>query len=126
MKEHILCCFSDQFPKQLSPYTTYDFLSQISYLDAQHTKKVIDFFPSHGKNSTFETSTIETSDKDDYVDRMFSTTLTENVENSDVDNFHLCNSTMETRSTEICDTDNLWKMLSTTTTFTVENSDKDS
>jgi len=125
MKEHVLCNFSNQVLKQPNPYTVYDFSSQISYYDFNRTKKVIDGLLLDNLNSTFETSSVETSDKDNYVGKGPSTVLTENVENSDVDNVYLCGSTMETRGTETSDVDNLWKTLSTVTTYSTENTDKD-
>lgn len=125
MKEHVLCNFSNQVLKQPNPYTVYDFSSQISYYDFNHTQKVIDGLLTGKRNSTFETSSIETSDKDSYAGKGAGTVLTENVENSDVDNFHLCGSTMETRGTETSDVDNVWKALSTVTTYSTENTDTD-
>lgn len=125
MKSHILCRFSETVPKQLQPCTFYDFASQVSYSDDKYLKKVIDGFASILNDKTYETATIETSDKDNYSEAAFGTIMTETVENSDKDNFHLCGSTIETRGVETSDIDNVYKMCSTITTFTTENTDKD-
>lgn len=125
MREHVLCNFSSMVCKKPKPYSVYDFSTQISYFDENLTKKVIDGLLIGKRHSTFETSSVETSDRDHYVGCMTSTMLTENVEQSDSDNLHLCGSTMETRGTETSDADGLWKALSTATTYTIENTDKD-
>lgn len=125
MKEHVLCHFSNRVSKQPNPYTVYDFSSQISYYDTNHTQKVIASLLSLSHNSSFETSSLESSDKDNYVGKMPSTVLTENIEHSDVDNLYLCGSTIETRGTETSDSDKLWNALSTVTTYSTENTDSD-
>ena len=125
MKEHVLCHFSERVSKQPNPCAVYDFSSQISYYDANHTQKVIDSLLGVRHNSSFETSSLESSDKDNYVGRMPSTIMTENIEHSDVDNLHLCGSTIETRGTESSDADNLRIALGTVTTYSTENTDRD-
>ena len=125
MKGHILSQYGEIVKKIENPYVIYDFLSQISYYDSMCTQRVIDRLTSHAQNSTFETSAVETSDKDDYSRQISSTTLTENVEHSDADSLLLQESTIETRGTEISDLDNIWSMVSTKTTFSTEVTDKD-
>lgn len=125
MGEHILCRFSSIVPKQEHLHAVYDFSSQISYYDMGRMKKVIDLLDGVVHNS--RGSSVEITDKTNHLSRVSSSIFTENIENSDVDNYHLLDlgGTMETRGTETSDVDHFWKMLSTTTTFATENTDKD-
>lgn len=125
MKGHILSQYGETVKKIESPYVIYDFLSQISYYDSMCTQRVVNRLTNHALISTFETSTVETSDKDDYSRQFSSTILTENVEHSDADSLLLQESTIETRGTEISDLDNVCRMVSTKTTFSTEITDKD-
>lgn len=125
MKNHILCRYSETANKVKNPNTIYDFQSQVSYYDSIGTRKVIDAAKKFSQNATFETSTVETTDKDHYAKAPIGTVLTENVEHSDADGLLMFGNTIETRGTENSDQDNLWKMLSTITTFSTENTDMD-
>lgn len=99
MKKHILCNFSKMYKYIDKSNTYYDDLTQLSYKDKEFKKMVMNNFES--------------------------TMLTENLENSDPDEFNINASTKLTFIVENSDEDELYANCGTLETRVMENSDPD-
>lgn len=139
MKKHILATLGKKVDL-LTNNTFYDFKKQISYIDKKMNKPVVQLSI---ENTTYETSSIETSDMDEFATSNLNTTLTETIETSDSDGFCMdFSGTKETRTIEDSDVDaitsfayaikkkfvsknKLTPTIGTVTTYTIETSDPD-
>lgn len=124
MQDHILCSYSKTETHVNMPKTFYDFHSQKSYMDLDHTIKVINL----GPQSTIKTFSVESGDPDELHMYGPRTGITKTIESTDVDELHINRqSSIITRASEESDADELYTMrvTGTTETSTIETSDPD-